>query len=177
MAGSTKRILSGVGTVIITVVATLISDWIKGDSAFSLFKNILAWIYDKMFISVPLWSLLVVSIVSVLSCYATIRTKRHNRENLRKWTPPPVPDFIKYTTKIYDGILWEWQWERYNGSWRINDLHPCCPKDGTRLTMDFQCPRCDKYYFNVQRCSMEKLCLLIEDDVKKGIYPNTRISN
>lgn len=170
MAGLTKKILSGIGTVIVTVVATLISDWIKGDSAFSMFKNILAWIHDKMLISVPLWSLLIVSIVLVLLGYSIIRIKKRNQKNLHKWTPPPIPNFTKYTTKTYGGILWEWQWERYNGGWRINDLHPCCPEDGTRLTMYFQCPRCDKYYFNVQRCDTEKLRLLIEDDIKKGIY-------
>lgn len=165
-----KGLYGCIGAIVAGVIVTLISDWLKGDSAFSGLQQLWMRIVRAMSLGIPLWVVLITIIILITAFYLVWLAEKKSKTR-RKNVAPQIPDFVaNYTSRMYEGILWEWQWERYKDGWYITDLHPCCPNDGTRLTMYFQCPRCNKNYTKVQYCDTEKLRLLIEDDVKKGLY-------
>ena len=156
-----KGIYGFIGTIVATVVATLITDVVKGDVVFSslckLLKRMLCLLQER----IPVWVSLS---VIVFACFIFLML-RIVRDKIK----PVPPAYTKYRRYNYNGYIWEWDWIERDGKWLVEDIHPCCPYDGTRIASDYSCPKCGKIYHNIQG-SPEKIAILIHERIKRGDF-------
>lgn len=168
-----------IATIAAAVIASIIYDSIKGDQRFNGLYAVLSATKDILSTPIPLWApMLAVSILTAILIYVFLENRKNTKllaQYKKRATSSSKPPFFTFTQKMYNGLLWKWQWHlSLLNEWYIDNIHPCCPDDYTPLPPNsYECPRCGKRYRYASASDMEKLHILIMDDAKRMSPANT----
>lgn len=172
------------GGIIVGLAVSFIQDFQQQQLVFSTLlswgKSIWHWIILFLNFNIKVWWLLVgiCGLICVIILLTWLYNLFHTQDNTIQ------PDFLSYTQDTLCGWRCEWNWERtYNGQYQIQNLRLICSACSTPLINNqgymnkIHCIRCNKEYSLDNYPDEKELCILIEDNVRKGLFkPNSRES-
>lgn len=161
-----------IGTILLTPIASLIIDAIKGIKFLTTFKVIWKFLvhYIGLFLNfdIKVWWILVSLVILSLALYIVVKVaNQRDNKNSEKVS------FLSYTKDTLKGWKWEWTWEKnFEGKYEVKHLHPVCSACGTPLVPHnsfygrMRCVRCSNE--PPQRKPNENdILVLIYDNVKR----------
>ena len=140
------------------------------------FKNAFAIMWKKIFevigniltFSIPVWVIIIIIVILyiILRIYLKIDEAKDEDESWYK----------NYSSDIYNGLLYEWRYNRIGNQTEIKDVTPVCveckgnilPKDAGYKTVLY-CPNCNKTYKNPDREEYDSARVYFNNKLKKII--------
>lgn len=163
--------VAGILPTITAIVATLITDYIKGISILTTFRNfvilIYNWVFDFINYEVKIyWIIFFIILLIIIYVIYMITLKN------------PTPKFLSYREAKPKNLKWTWDY-RFNKAtknYQIVDLKSHCSSCDTPLRnvvdtwgsqVGADCPRCNKEYNGRQIDNMYSIRSIIEDDIRR----------
>ena len=164
------------GGLILSVIISVINDFVKKDQVFSTINTILSAICKVLLgilnYKIKVWWLLVGIIILILIIFIFVKYLDHNHRISIE------PEFLEYTQDIILGYKWKWNWQKdIYGKYCIEGLCPICSQCGTPLIEElrgygihYKCLRCNReYYENMP--NFDHVKIMITDNVRRKYFP------
>lgn len=158
----------GIGTLIIGTLILNGIDWLVGTKIISSALTFLSYIFSFIIWSfdVQLWSMVLIVTISFLAGSVWVKFKMGLLKNAKE----NKPEFLKYTSDEFDGVLYKWEYHKsFDDKYSPSDFTPYCPKDNAILHHG-KCLIC-KRYFGHQITSDGELEKLVIYKIQNDLIP------
>lgn len=165
------------GGLILSVILSVINDFVKKEQVFSTINTILSTICKVLLeilnYRIKVWWLLVGIIILILIIFIFVRYLDYTHRNSIE------PEFLEYTQDIILGYTWKWNWQKdIYGKYYIENLCPICSQCHTPLIEEligygihYKCLRCNReYYENMP--DFDNVKMMIADNVRRKYFPS-----
>ncbi|ASS49619.1 MAG: hypothetical protein A3D31_02075 [Candidatus Fluviicola riflensis] len=150
-----------IGAILSVVIPAIIS-WANEIPFWSGFKFIFGY-------PIPLWGVLLILVLIYL-------IERIKKKLKSKPIESNLPDFINYTSDVFNGNTWRWKWIKRPGGWDIDDIRIACTncdtstplKHSVHIGSNAECPRCGNIMTGLRTAT--QIFNIIKDNVERGIY-------
>ncbi len=159
-----------IGSGLIVLIVTIAIDVITADKVFSTIMTVTTSIWTIIITAlnfeIKVWWMLVAILMVILGLFLLIRLAN------KKVHPPAQPKFLQYTKDTILGFKWEWDWEKYGGTYHVENLRSICFYCDTPLKTKSR--GYGKYHICL-RCNSETCRAMPEkDDIIMLIRDNAR---
>lgn len=165
------------GGLILSVIISVINDFIKKEEIFSTISVILLTIYKKILLilnyRIKVWWLILGVIALVCIFFLFVMYLDHTQPTSNK------SEFLEYTQDTILGYKWKWNWQKdIYGKYCVENLYPVCSRCDTPLVENFygyggkyKCLRCEEGY-SKPLPDYQNVKMLIHDNVRRKYFPN-----
>ncbi|MDT0293971.1 hypothetical protein ACFQ3R_11320 [Mesonia ostreae] len=172
---SNKKWFNGaIGTIILSLIAAIIYDYIKEQPILStittISNNIWRFIKNLFSVEIQLWL-----IISLLLLYKIIKWFYIK---VQKSKIPELPENLKnYKADDFKNWKWkwDWKWDSNKAKWKIINLWPFCKKCDIELLdksnfiqSAMKCPKCEQYFQESKIDDSKGVESMIYDNIQKG---------
>lgn len=146
-----QLLLYALGTILLSIIASFIYDFIKSEPILTSFYSAILFIVNEVLhflsLQVTVWWIL----VFLMLLFLTSRLV----DKLTTETVPEPPEFTNYTEDRFHQWLWKWTWEwDFNSKkWFVDNLTPFCADCNVRLVdrsnylrSISHCPSCNQRF-------------------------------